>query len=95
MSKQARNQQYELYVYVLDDTGAAILANPDTRGPGVSGGFKAADMQTSPAAKPCENEFTGGIFASNGRTMFINQQHYDNPTLTVKIGRMGDDADGK
>ncbi len=93
VSKQARNQQDELYVYVLDDQGTAIAANPDTSGPGVSGGYKAADMRTSPAAKPCENEFTGGIFADNGRTLYINQQHYDNPTLTIKIGSLGDHAD--
>lgn len=87
VSKQARNQQDELYTFVLNETGTAIVANPDMTGPGVSGGYKAADMRTSPAAKPCENEFTGGIFARGGRTLYINQQHYDNPTLTVKIGR--------
>ena len=91
VSKQVRNQQDELYVYVLNEQGTAIVANPDSSGPGVSGGYKAADMRTSPAAKPCENEFTGGIFAENGRTLYINQQHWDNPTLTVKIGRVGND----
>ena len=85
VSKQARDQQDELYAYVLNRQGDAIVANPDTSGPGVSGGYKAADMRTSPAAKPCENEFTGGIFAEDGRTLFINQQHYDNPTLTIKL----------
>ena len=90
VSKQARDQQDELYVYVLNDRGEAIKANPDTTGPGVSGGYKAADMRTSPAAKPCENEFTGGIFAANGRTLYINQQHWDNPTLTIKIGSIDD-----
>jgi len=86
VSKQARDQQDELYVYELNDKGDAIIANPDTSGPGVSGGYKAADMRTSPAAKACENEFTGGIFADDGKTLYINQQHYDNPTLTIKIG---------
>ena len=86
VSKQARNQQDELYVYVLNHKGDAILPNPDPTGPGISGGYKAADMRTSPDAKACENEFTGGIFASDGKTLYINQQHYDNPTLTVKIG---------
>ena len=86
VSKQARDQQDELYVYVLNEKGDRIVANPDTTGPAISGGYKAADMRTSPAAKPCENEFTGGIFAEDGKTLYINQQHYDNPTLTVKIG---------
>ena len=87
VSKQARNQQDELYVFVLNDTGDAIVPNPDTSGPGVSGGYKAADMRTSPGASghPCENEFTGGIFAPDGRTLYINQQHWDNPTLTIKL----------
>ena len=85
VSKQARGQQDELYVYVLNEKGNAIIANPDTSGPGVSGGYKAADMRTSPDAKPCENEFTGGIFAEDGKTLYINQQHYDNPTLTIKL----------
>ncbi len=86
VSKQARNQQDELYVYVLNGKGNAIRPNPDTSGPGISGGYKAADMRTSPAAHACENEFTGGIFAANGKTLFINQQHWDNPTLSIKIG---------
>lgn len=86
VSKQARDQQDELYVYVLNEEGDRIVANPDTAGPAVSGGYKAADMRTSAAAKPCENEFTGGIFANDGKTLYINQQHYDNPTLTVKFG---------
>lgn len=93
VSKQVRNQQDELYVFVLNEQGTAIVANPDSSGPGVSGGYKAADMRTSPAAKPCENELSGGIFAENGRTLYINQQHADNPTLTVKLGRMGEDDD--
>ncbi len=86
VSKQARNQQDELYVYVLNGKGNSNPPNPDSSGPGISGGYKAADMRTSPAAHACENEFTGGIFADNGRTLFINQQHWDNPTLTIKIG---------
>ena len=89
VSKQARDQQDELYVYELNAAGDAVIANPDTSGPGVSGGYKAADMQTSPSATPshpCENEFSGGIFAADGKTLFINQQHFDNPTLTVTIG---------
>jgi Bacterial protein of unknown function (DUF839) len=90
VSKQARNQQDELYAYVLNDQGDAIVANPDTSGPGVSGGYKAADMRTSPAAKPCENEFTGGIFADDGKTLYVNQQHYDNPTLTITLSNLGD-----
>ena len=86
VTKQVRDQQDELYVYVLNAKGNAIIANPDTAGPAISGGYKAADMRTSAAAKPCENEFTGGIFAKDGKTLYINQQHYDNPTETVKIG---------
>jgi secreted PhoX family phosphatase len=86
VSKQARDQQDELYVYVLNAKGDRIVANPDTAGPAISGGYKAADMRSSAAAKPCENEFTGGIFADDGKTLYINQQHYDNPTLTAKIG---------
>ena len=88
VSKQARNQQDELYVYELNAAGDAIIANPDSSGPGVSGGYKAADMQTSPSATPshpCENEFTGGIFAADGKTLYINQQHWDNPTLTITL----------
>jgi secreted PhoX family phosphatase len=86
--KQARNQQDELYVFVLNAAGDHIVANPDTSGPGISGGYKAADMRTSPGAAghPCENEFTGGIFGRDGKTLYINQQHFDNPTLTTKIG---------
>jgi hypothetical protein len=89
VSKQARDQQDELYVYVLNHRGDAIVPNPDTTGPGISGGYKAADMRTSPGAQPshpCENEFTGGIFGQDGKTLYINQQHWDNPTLTIKIG---------
>jgi len=86
VSKQARDQQDELYAFELDASGAGIIANPDTSGPAISGGYKAADMQSSNPAKPCENEFTGGIFAANGRTLFINQQHWDNPTETITIG---------
>jgi secreted PhoX family phosphatase len=85
VGKQTRNQQDELYVYRLNATGDAIIANPDTSGPGVSGGYKAADMRTSPAATPCQNEFTGGIFAADGKTLFINQQHAENPTLTIRL----------
>jgi secreted PhoX family phosphatase len=85
VSKQIRDQQDELYVYVLSRKGDAIVANPDTSGPGVSGGYKAADMRNSAAAKPCENEFTGGVFASDGETLYINQQHFDNPTVVVKF----------
>jgi secreted PhoX family phosphatase len=86
VTKQARDQQDELYVYVLNAKGDRIVANPDTSGPAISGGYKAADMRTSAAAKPCENEFTGGIFGGDGKTLFINQQHYDNPTLSAKFG---------
>jgi secreted PhoX family phosphatase len=87
VSKQVRNQQDELYVFVLNEAGDAIVPNPDTTGPGESGGYKAADMRTSPGAAghPCENEFTGGIFAKDGKTLYINQQHYDNPTEKVRI----------
>jgi secreted PhoX family phosphatase len=84
VSKQTRNQQDELYVYKLNLKGDAIKPNKDTTGPGISGGYKAADMRTSPLAKPCENEFTGGIF--RGKTLYINQQHADNPTLSAFIG---------
>jgi uncharacterized protein len=90
VSKQTRNQQDELYVFVLNEKGDAMLANPSTVGPAISGGYKAADMRTSAAAKPCENEFTGGIFAKDGKTLFINQQHYDNPTLTLKLSGLND-----
>jgi hypothetical protein len=88
VSKQARNQQDELYVYVLNKQGDAIQPNPDSTGPGVSGGYKVADMRTSPGAAghPCENEFTGGIFSQDGKTLYINQQHWDNPTLAVNVG---------
>jgi secreted PhoX family phosphatase len=86
VGKQTRDQQDELYVYVLNRAGNAIVANPDTAGPGVSGGYKVADMRNSPTATPCQNEFTGGIFGGDGRTLYINQQHADNPTMTVRIG---------
>jgi secreted PhoX family phosphatase len=85
VSKQVRDQQDELYVYVLNEAGDAIIANPDTSGPGVSGGYKAADMRTSPAATPCQNEFTGGIFGADGKTLFLNQQHAENATLTIRL----------
>jgi secreted PhoX family phosphatase len=90
VGKQARDQQDELYVYKLGTDGASIVPNLDTSGPGVSGGYKAADMRTSPGAvaanRPCDNEFTGGIFGQDGKTLYINQQHSENPTLTVRIG---------
>lgn len=86
VGKQTRDQQDELYAFVLNRKGDAIVPNPDSSGPGVSGGYKAADLRTSAAAQPCENEFTGGIFAEDGRTLYINQQHADNPTLRVRIG---------
>jgi secreted PhoX family phosphatase len=89
VSKQVRDQQDELYAYVLNSVGDAIVANPSTAGPGVSGGYKAADMRTSAAAQsghPCENEFTGGVFGQDGKTLYINQQHFDNPTWTIRIG---------
>jgi secreted PhoX family phosphatase len=85
VSKQTRNQQDELYAFVLNEAGDAIIANADSSGPGVSGGYKAADMRTSPAATPCQNEFTGGIFGNDGRTLFINQQHAENATLTIRL----------
>lgn len=85
VTKQVRNQQDELYVFVLNRKGDAIVPNPDTAGPGVSGGYKAADMRNSATATPCENEFTGGIFDAEGETLFINQQHANNPTLRVRI----------
>src|SRR5262249_49073036 len=85
VSKEARNQQDELYVYVLNAAGTAVNPNPDTSGPGVSGGYKAADMRTSPLATACQNEFTGGIFARDGKTLYINQQHADSATLTTRI----------
>jgi secreted PhoX family phosphatase len=84
VSKQVRDQQDELYVYKLNLKGDAIKPNKNTTGPGVSGGYKAADMRNSPSAKPCENEFTGGIL--RGKTLYINQQHADNPTLAVTFG---------
>jgi secreted PhoX family phosphatase len=86
VSKQQRNQQDELYVYVLNKAGDQIVPNTDTTGPAISGGYKAADMRTSPAGVPCENEFTGGIFGQDGKTLYINQQHHDNPTVVVRIG---------
>ena len=73
-------------MFVLNEKGDAIVANRDPSGPGVSGGYKAADMRTSAAAQPGENEFTSGMFAGDGRTLYINQQHWDNPTLTIKLG---------
>jgi secreted PhoX family phosphatase len=86
VSKQQRNQQDELYVYELNKAGDQIIPNPDPSGPGVSGGYKVADMRTSPAGVSCENEFTGGIFGQDGQTLYINQQHHDNPTVAIKIG---------
>ena len=86
VSKQVRDQQDELYVFQLNKRGDAIVPNPDTTGPGISGGYKAADMRTSPGAAPCQNEFTGGIFSQTGTTLYINQQHATNPTLSVGIG---------
>jgi secreted PhoX family phosphatase len=89
VSKQQRDQQDELYVFVLNAAGDRIVPNPDATGPGVSGGYKAADMRTSPGTPSgvhCENEFTGGIFGRDGKTLYINQQHHENPTLTIKIG---------
>lgn len=83
-SKQYRNQQDELYAYALNASGTAIVPNP--AGLGGSGGYKAADMRSSNPSHPCENEFTGGIFAEDGKTLFINQQHWENPTFRVKIG---------
>ena len=76
-------------MYVLAENGTEIVPNPDTNGPGVSRGYKAADMRTSPGAAaanaPCDNEFTGGVFGQDGQTLYINQQHSENPTLTVPI----------
>jgi secreted PhoX family phosphatase len=85
VAKEQRNQQDELYVFVLDKAGDQVVANPDPTGPGVSGGYKAADMRTSPAGVACENEFTGGIFGQDGKTLYINQQHHDNPTVVIRI----------
>jgi len=79
-----RDQQDELYVFVLNAAGTAVVANPDTSGPGVSRGYKAADMRTGAGATACQNEFTGGIF--DGQTLYINQQHGSNPTLAARIG---------
>jgi hypothetical protein len=67
VSKQARNQQDELYVHVLNKAGDHIVPNPETTGPGVSGGYTAADMRTSPAGIACENEFTRGVFGQDVR----------------------------
>jgi hypothetical protein len=83
VSKQMRNQQDEMYVYVLNKKGDAIKPNPSTAGPAVSGGYKAADMRNSPKATPCENEFSGGIF--RGDTLYINQMHADNATLKIEL----------
>ena len=85
VSKQVRDQQDKLYVFVLNHKGDAIKANPDTTGPGISGGYKAADLRSSAKATPCENEFSGGIFAEDGRTLYLNPQHADNPTLKVRF----------
>ena len=98
VSKQVRNQQDEMYVYELNATGDAIVANPDPTGPGISKGYKVADMRTSTpvAAGPgvpatyntthaCENEFTGGQFAADGVTLYVNQQHWANPTLKLVL----------
>jgi sugar lactone lactonase YvrE len=91
VGKAARDQQDELYVFVLNKTGDAIVPNPDAsdqtiQRPGMSGGYKVADMQTSSGGAPCENEFTGGIFGLDGQTLYINQQHVTNPTFTARIG---------
>src|SRR5262249_3655186 len=91
VGKAARDQQDELYVFVLNQAGDAIVPNPDAsdptiQRPGLSGGYKAADMQTSAGGAPCENEFTGGIFGPDGQTLYINQQHVANPTFTARIG---------
>jgi hypothetical protein len=73
-SKQFRDQQDELWV-----------ALPDENGDGVSDGlFKLADMGNSPSAAPCQNEWTGGLLVGD-HTLFINQQHADNPTWRVEF----------
>jgi hypothetical protein len=81
VSKQVRNQQDELWVYELNATGDAII--PVVGSPSL--GAKAADMQSSRsgAGEPCANEFTGGVFAADGTTLYINQQHLQNPTFKV------------
>ena len=81
--KQFRDQQDELWV-----------ALPDENGDGMSDGlFKLADMGNSPTATPCQNEWTGGQLFSN-RTLFVNQQHADNPTWRVEFPK-GNELNGK
>ncbi len=79
-SKQYRNQQDEMYVFGLNAAGDGVVAEPT-----LTGGVKAADMQSSDPAKPCTNEFTGGIFATDGLTLFFNQQHNANPTFQTSL----------
>jgi secreted PhoX family phosphatase len=80
VSKQLRNQQDELYVYELNATGDAII-DAGT----VSKGVKASDMRSSDPTHPCENEYTGGVFAADGLSLCINQQHWQNPTFCGTI----------
>ncbi len=76
-SKQFKNQQDELWVAVLDPSGANLS-------PGTTL-YKFANLANSATARPCENEWTGGIFAPNGHTYYINQQHANNPTYTLEL----------
>jgi hypothetical protein len=82
VSKQLRNQQDELWVFQIDSTGTAIIpaATPSL-------GVKAADMQSSLSGTltDCTNEFTGGIFGADGVSLFITQQHNQNPTFALSL----------
>jgi len=75
-SKQFRDMQDELWV-----------ALPDLNGDGMTDGmYKFANMGSSSASAPCQNEWTGGVFRDL-QTFFVNQQHLDNPTWQVVLNR--------
>jgi len=79
-SKQFKNQQDELWVAVLDGSGANLS-------PGTTL-YKFANMGNSATATPCQNEWTGGVFAPDGHTFYINQQHANNPTYTLDLSQL-------
>lgn len=75
-------------MFEWNPTGNAIV-NAGT----VSGGVKAGDMRSSDATKPCTNEFTGGVFAGTGLTLYVNQQHNANPTFVTTLTAVVPPAD--
>ena len=106
VSKQARNQQDELYVYVLNGKGNAIRPNPDTSGPGISGGYKAADMRTSPAAHAvrervhrwhlrCQRQDAVHQPAALGQPHAQHQDRLSHPAATRRGARVGHDHGGR